>query len=194
MNMKIVCMGDSLTEGYQIDLSKRWTSVLQKRLNIEIINSGISGDTTGGMLARFKEMVIDHKPSHVIIMGGTNDMFAGVTVEIVKSNILAMTRYARYHGIMAIIGIPTPYCLERLSPAQQIGSELSRAKRIDHMRSELRQYFIEDGLPVIEIGQGLVAEDYLSDALHPNEIGHHKMMENIKVLIERIIDENTTHR
>lgn len=68
--MKIVCIGDSLTEGYQMDLSKRWTDVLQEKLDIEIINSGICGDTTGGMLARFKEMVIDHKPTHVIIMGG----------------------------------------------------------------------------------------------------------------------------
>jgi lysophospholipase L1-like esterase len=69
---KIVCMGDSLTEGYMIDLSQRWSEVLKKSLGIDLLNSGISGDTTGGMLARFKPMVIDHHPTHVIIM--TNDV------------------------------------------------------------------------------------------------------------------------
>lgn len=192
--MKIVCIGDSLTEGYQIDLSKRWTDVLERKLGIEIINSGICGDTTAGMLARFKEMVIDHKPSHVIIMGGTNDTFAGLKAEIIKSNILAMTRYAKYHGITAVIAVPTPYFLEGLNLSKELQGESDLARAIEDMRCQVKQYFIEDGLRVIEIGQGLGAEDYLDDGLHPNEIGHQKMMENVKVIIERIIDENTTHR
>ncbi|MBN2899757.1 MAG: hypothetical protein JXO44_13390, partial [Clostridia bacterium] len=99
--MKLVCLGDSLTEGYQMDLTKRWTNELHKSMGIEVINSGICGDTTNGMLARFKAMVIDHEPTHVVIMGGTNDMILDVPLVTIKSNIKAMTRYARYHGIEA---------------------------------------------------------------------------------------------
>ncbi|MFT6707865.1 MAG: acyl-CoA thioesterase-1, partial [Flavobacteriales bacterium] len=52
---KLVTLGDSLTEGYNIDKLKRWTKLLHQKHNLEIINSGISGDTTTGMLSRFSE-------------------------------------------------------------------------------------------------------------------------------------------
>ena len=68
-------MGDSLTEGYGIPQHTRWSNLLANETGLPIINSGISGDTTAGMLARFKPMVLDHQPSHVIIMGGTNDIY-----------------------------------------------------------------------------------------------------------------------
>ncbi len=108
-NTKIVCIGDSLTAGYGLEPNENWPFLLAKELKIEVINSGISGDTTSGMLARFKAMVIDHKPTHTIIMGGTNDLSLNLTDEQILSNILAMTRYARHHNIETIIGIPTPF-------------------------------------------------------------------------------------
>lgn len=64
---KIVCIGDSLTEGYGLDKNMAWPALLQNRLNITVVNSGISGDTTSGMLARFYPDVIQHRPTHVII-------------------------------------------------------------------------------------------------------------------------------
>lgn len=184
--MKLVCIGDSLTEGYQIDLSKRWTDALASVLEMDVVNSGICGDTTAGMLARFKTMVIDHDPSHVLIMGGTNDMMCGVAVEAVKSNILAMTRYAKHHGIQAVIGIPTPYYVELLPEDEQIAVEDQLAESIEVMRDELRLFFMEDGLPIIEFGEALSLSDYLSDGCHPNEEGHYKMMLTVKDYIEEI--------
>ncbi|MHA1719447.1 MAG: GDSL-type esterase/lipase family protein, partial [Promethearchaeota archaeon] len=85
---KLVCLGDSLTEGYDIDLNQRWSDLLKENFNFEIINSGISGDTTSGMLARFHQMVVIHKPSHVIIMGGTNDLSMNLGDEAILCNIL----------------------------------------------------------------------------------------------------------
>ncbi len=185
--MKIVCIGDSLTEGYQMNLSRRWTDVLSETVKIEVINSGICGDTTGGMLARFKAMVLDHEPSHVLIMGGTNDMMVGVTIETIKSNILAMTRYARHHGIQAIIGIPTAYYVELLSPSNQTERELALGRRIEHMRNEIRLFVVEDGLPIIEFGENLTMADYLDDGCHPNEEGHYKMMLSVKTYVEALV-------
>lgn len=74
-DISIACMGDSLTEGYLISEKSCWPSLLDKETGLKIINCGICGDTTGGMLARFYEMVIVPKPNYVIIMGGTNDIW-----------------------------------------------------------------------------------------------------------------------
>ena len=87
--MKLVCLGDSLTEGYEIDNNKSWTELLQKELNVEVINAGISGDTTSGMLARCEKLLLEHQPSHLIIFGGTNDLWFGLKDEFILSNIHA---------------------------------------------------------------------------------------------------------
>ena len=48
--MKLICIGDSLTFGYGVRPSQRWTRLCAQETGGEIVNEGISGDTTGGML------------------------------------------------------------------------------------------------------------------------------------------------
>ncbi|MCG8484577.1 MAG: GDSL-type esterase/lipase family protein [Clostridia bacterium] len=79
--MKIVCIGDSLTSGYGVKKSEAWTSIVEEKYGIEMINKGISGDTTTGMLARFYKDVVEHKPMYVMLMGGINDLEMGRTLE-----------------------------------------------------------------------------------------------------------------
>lgn len=93
---KVVCIGDSLTEGYGIQEHERWSNLVADQSEIEIINSGISGDTSAGMLSRFNKMVIKLNPTHVIITGGTNDLLLNIPDNQIIANILAMTRYARH--------------------------------------------------------------------------------------------------
>jgi hypothetical protein len=77
IKMKIVCLGDSLTYGYGVEKNNRWTQLIKSELNAEIINKGINGDTTAGMLMRSYNDIIKDYPTHSIIMGGTNDFLAG---------------------------------------------------------------------------------------------------------------------
>ena len=106
--MKLLCLGDSLTEGYEINVDVRWTNLLQEDLSTEIVNCGISGDTTTGMLARCERLLLKHQPTHIIIFGGTNDLWFGLKDEFILSNIHAMRRQSKYHNIESIVGIPTP--------------------------------------------------------------------------------------
>jgi lysophospholipase L1-like esterase len=48
---RIICHGDSLTEGKDIEAAYRWPSLLQNALGTEVINTGIGGDTTAGLLS-----------------------------------------------------------------------------------------------------------------------------------------------
>jgi acyl-CoA thioesterase-1 len=77
----IVCFGDSLTEGYgasipgQVDKSKSYPAFLQSKVRVPVINTGISGDTAAGGLARVERDVLSHDPQAVIILLGANDFF-----------------------------------------------------------------------------------------------------------------------
>lgn len=51
--MKIVCLGDSLTYGYGVPRKDGWVSLAAQATGHTLVNKGVSGDTTGGMLARF---------------------------------------------------------------------------------------------------------------------------------------------
>ena len=176
-------MGDSLTEGYGIEASKRWTDILASEIGIKVINSGISGDTTTGMLARFGSMVIDLAPTHCIIMGGTNDVSHGLQTELILSNIRVMTRRARHHGIKSIIGLPTPILADEQLLGSMYAPMLEFAHLMEVFTARLRQFAEEDGQPLIDFGQGMIQEHFLPDGVHPNEQGHTLMARNAQTVI-----------
>lgn len=185
---KIVCMGDSLTEGYGLDPAQRWTNLLQEDIGIECINSGISGDTTAGMLARFYPMVIAHQPTHVILFGGTNDVSLKLSQETILSNIITMARQARHNQIKPIIAIPTPFFII----GQYLESEIflepqSFYKQIILLQENLQQLALEKGIPVIDFSFGMKANFFMEDGVHPNETGHRLMKEIAKNALANLI-------
>lgn len=187
---KLICLGDSLTEGYGIDLSKRWTDLLKNELNIKIVNKGISGDTTAGMLARFQTMVVDLKPSHVIIFGGTNDISLGLKNNVILSNIVAMVKLALYHNIKPIIGVPTS-CFEsknlKSSNSKLYLSSKKMIKRVQKFQEIIKEFAIDRELEYIDFSKSLTSSDYIEDKIHPNNNGHVKMMINVKDLLKNSI-------
>ena len=77
----IVCFGDSLTEGFGattpffVDIKNSYPAFLQKKVIAEIVNAGISGDTSTGALARLDKDVLSYDPRAVVILLGANDFF-----------------------------------------------------------------------------------------------------------------------
>jgi lysophospholipase L1-like esterase len=185
---KIVCMGDSLTEGYQIKPGSCWPSLLNAEPNLEIINSGICGDTTAGMLSRFQQMVISHQPDYVIIMGGTNDIWFNTPDSQIIGNILAMTRHARHHKIQSIIGIPTTFYLPEVSDEEHFFMDLKGMKlRLTEYENILRKFIYDDKQPMIDFSRNINSALFLEDGLHPNEAGHAVMAKNAKQSLIKIL-------
>ena len=171
-------MGDSLTEGYGIKPNTEWPHLLKQ--HFPTVNAGISGDTTAGMLSRFHPMVIDEKPSHVIIMGGTNDCSFNLPIDAIISNMMAMTKLARHHGIESIIGLPTKCFLEIHHDFNDLFiSYRSFVERLESFRIKMRKMAEMKDLIVIDFALGLRSEHYLKDGVHPNEHGHKVMYENV---------------
>ena len=191
---KIICIGDSLTEGYGIPEGSCWPDLLDQKMDQEIINCGICGDTTGGMLARFYEMVIVQKPNYVIIMGGTNDLWFDIPNNQIIGNILAMTRHARHHQIQSIIGIPTPYYLPQIDDGGRMFMDLKGLdRRLKEYHTSLIKFISDDQQPFIDVSKNMHPALFLEDGLHPNQEGHKMMAEVAKKSLEFILSKQQTN-
>lgn len=101
-NYRIVCFGDSLTEGMSavtpgsVDRTKSYPAYFQEKVTADVINSGVSGDTTDDALARIQSDLLDKDPDIVIICLGANDFLNSdaadldATLATIKTNIISM--------------------------------------------------------------------------------------------------------
>ncbi|MEL7648017.1 MAG: GDSL-type esterase/lipase family protein [Sedimentibacter sp.] len=182
--MKIVCLGDSLTYGFGVKRSKIWTKLAQDKLGYEIINEGVNGDTSGGMLSRFHYSVYQKQPDAVFIMGGVNDLIVGADIGVVKANIMSMAHQSAARYIDPIIGIPTKIDLENI---RQDWADFADFTLVAEEVSKYRLWIMEfcktfnfkyiDFYSEFEKSAGVFAGDYYMDGLHLNEQGNAIMAE-----------------
>jgi acyl-CoA thioesterase-1 len=89
--VRILAFGDSLTAGYGLAAEDGFTVQLQQTLqenghNVEIINGGVSGDTSTGGLARL-EWALSDNPDGVILELGANDGLRGIDPKLTQANL-----------------------------------------------------------------------------------------------------------
>jgi acyl-CoA thioesterase-1 len=104
---RIVALGDSLTSGRGIGSARAYPAVLQSRLDdggydYEVVNAGVSGDTTARALRRYRD-ALRGDVKILIIALGANDGLRGVPVEQLKSNLSAMIQEAQRRGIRVVL-------------------------------------------------------------------------------------------
>lgn len=87
---KILLLGDSLSAAYNIPWDKGWVQQLQQELRdeVEIINASVSGETTGGGLARLPKLLEAHQPDRVIVELGGNDGLRGYPLSVIRKNLI----------------------------------------------------------------------------------------------------------
>ncbi|HEX3030798.1 MAG TPA: GDSL-type esterase/lipase family protein [Bacillota bacterium] len=173
---KIVAIGDSITYGYPYSPRESWTWLAFNAQGICCLNKGEPGETSGEMRARFTSDVILEEPSHVIIMGGTNDSFYNLSLEIVCNNIDRMCQQAVSKGITPIVGIPIPV------------NEQPAEAWMQQYRTWLRTYANRMGFQQLDFYQavvdqetGWIAAEYHDDGVHPNLAGYQKMASIVKL-------------
>ena len=106
MSKKYVFLGDSLVFGYGIPKRDNWVNLLQDTFNLNIINKGINGNSTTDMLYRFTDDVILNEPNITFIMGGTNDLLLGHSIDTIIKSIELMIKDLISIDSDIIIGIP----------------------------------------------------------------------------------------
>lgn len=96
----ILVMGDSISAAYGIQREEGWVTLLENRLAADnakwqVVNASISGETTGGGLARLPMALDTYSPRLVIIELGGNDGLRGYPIQKIHDNLLAMVKLAQ---------------------------------------------------------------------------------------------------
>ncbi len=71
--MKIVFIGNSIINGFPYDRNQEFVSLYREASGNEVINKGVNGDTVHGIIRRFSQDVLAHKPDVAVILTGTNE-------------------------------------------------------------------------------------------------------------------------
>lgn len=101
-------MGDSLSAGYGIRPEQAWPSLLQGRLNelrldYNVANLSISGETSAGGRSRFAAALKEHKPAVVILALGANDGLRGLPLKQMSGNLETMISSAKKSGARVLL-------------------------------------------------------------------------------------------
>jgi acyl-CoA thioesterase-1 len=104
---RIVALGDSLTSGRGIGKADAYPAVLQERLenegyNYQMVNAGVSGDTTGRALRRFQDALVGDVRILIVALGA-NDGLRGASVDQVKSNLSVIIEEAQRRNIAVVL-------------------------------------------------------------------------------------------
>ena len=177
---RIVLVGDSITEG--------WTEFNPEFFQENnMINRGISGQTTPQMLIRLKQDAVQLNPRIIIINGGTNDIWGNTgpsTPEMNIDNLCSMAEIVAKNDIRV--------ALSTILPVYQYPDRndiIDPPKTISLINSVLQGYCKKNGLTFLDYFSPMADEkkglrsDYGADGVHPNKQGY-SVMEH--VLIESI--------
>ncbi|MDO8705925.1 MAG: arylesterase [Sulfuricaulis sp.] len=110
----LLVVGDSLSAAYGMDVNSGWVALLGQRLireklDYQVVNASISGDTTANGLARLPRLLAEHQPEIVLIELGGNDGLRGLSLAQMKHNITAMVKKAKsIHARVLLIGMQLP--------------------------------------------------------------------------------------
>ena len=184
---KILILGDSLTEGFGVDESDAYPSLLEEKLNnklhlktgikYKIINGGISGSTTSGGVARI-EWFLKSKPDFLILALGGNDGLRGIPIEKIKENLEKVVWAAKKNNIPTVLAgmkIPPNYGLEYSNSFSQLFPTIS-----DTFNIPLIPFLLE--------GVGGNPEMNLPDRIHPNAKGHKLICEIVFRALEKLLE------
>jgi acyl-CoA thioesterase-1 len=112
--VRIVALGDSLTAGYGLPQDEGFVPVLQGWLDaagveVEMVNAGVSGDTTAGGLARLGWSLDAEVDAMIVALGG-NDLLRAIPPESSRANLDAiLDEVAAERGLpVLLIGLESP--------------------------------------------------------------------------------------
>ncbi|HJS15848.1 arylesterase [Rheinheimera faecalis] len=159
----LLILGDSLSAGYGLSQQQSWVHLLQQKLdqqdsNWTLVNASISGETSGGGLARLPALLEQHKPDYVLIELGANDGLRGFPVPQLESNLNAMVTQINQQQSKAVlmqIRIPPNYGPRYTKLFTDLYPKISKEQQIP-----LWPFFME----TIALKQQWMQ----ADGLHPN--------------------------
>jgi acyl-CoA thioesterase-1 len=181
--LKLLALGTSLTQGYNLPPGTDYCAVLQARLrakgyDVSVINAGVSGDTSDGGLARL-DWLLEDPVDGVLVELGSNDALRAFDPAIPEKNIDAILgKLAARHIPVLLAGMKAPPNMGSSYVAKFDAIYPALAKKHGVL---FYPFFLE----------GVAAQPKLNqaDGMHPNEKGSQVIVTNILPSVEKLIEQ-----
>jgi hypothetical protein len=104
----ILVFGDSISAGYGLQQGEGWVALLEQRIQLDkldyqVVNASISGETTLGGLNRIPAALTEHQPAVVIVALGGNDGLRGNPLEEIRRNLIGIVAACRAAGAKVVV-------------------------------------------------------------------------------------------
>ena len=185
---RIVVLGDSLTAGLGLPMERAYPSLLERRLNeaglhYEVVNAGVSGDTSAGGLSRLDWSLQGDVRILIVALGG-NDALRALPVDQLKRNLAQIIERAEARGVTVILAgmeAPTNWGREY---------DVSFHKVYPALAQQYHVAFVPFLL------QGVAGSDALNqrDGIHPTEAGARIVADNVWAVLKPIAEQDQQKR
>jgi len=180
----IIALGDSLTAGQGVAEEEAYPAVLEEKLqqsgyNWQVINAGISGETSSGALTRI-DWIIAQQPDIVILETGANDGMRGIPTWLIKDNINQAVQLLKEADVEVVLA--GMQMLQNLGPdyTKQFGAVYPAVA--EEQKIILIPFFLEQvaGTPSLN----------LPDFIHPTPAGHRIVAQTVYPFVIKAIQES----
>lgn len=181
---RLLVLGDSLSAAYGIEVQQGWVSLLEQRVAAKyphkVINASVSGETTGGGLARLPALLEQHKPELVIVELGGNDGLRGYPLNVMQQQLVDIIEKSRAAGAtVVLVGMQIP---------PNYGPRYTN--RFRDIYKELAEKF---ELPLVEFLLDGVATDTAlmqRDGIHPTAAAQEKILDNVWPVLQPLLENS----
>jgi len=182
---RIVALGDSLTAGYGLVESQSYPSLLQAKLDadgyqFEVVNAGVSGDTSAGGLRRV-DWALEGDVRVLVLALGANDGLRGLSVQEMQQNLSAIIAKARQKNAVVILAgmeAPPNYGQEYATAFRQAYREVAQRDRVLFI-----PFLLDKVAGLSALNQG--------DGIHPNEQGTRIVADTVWAVLRPLLDQMT---
>jgi len=180
---KIVALGDSLTAGYGLLEMQAYPALLQKKLDQdgygwEVVNAGVSGDTSAAGLQRLDWTLQQQNVRVLIVELGANDGLRGLPVDYMKGNLAGIIEKAQARGISVLLAgmeAPPNYGPEYAASFRRVYRELAKQYNVT-----LVPFMLDKVAGISTLNQ--------ADGIHPNIEGTQIVADTIWHALRPIVD------
>ncbi len=179
----VVFFGDSLTAGLGLDPDEAFPALIQKKIDAagihaQVVNAGLSGETTAGGLRRLN-WILRQKMDVFVIELGANDGLGGIPPEASRGNLQTIIdrvreKYPQAAIVLAGMKLPTNLGPEHTAKFAAIYPELAQANHL-----ALIPFLLADVGGIPSLNQ--------ADGIHPTAKGHQIVAENVWAVLKPLL-------
>ena len=165
----MLALGDSLTSGVGATAETAYPAVLARLTGWNVVNGGVSGDTSAQALAREPALLAEHQPKLVIVSIGGNDFLRKLPESDTRTHVHAICRQALDAGAQVLL-----VAVPRATLAAALG-QMTDHPLYAEVAKDLKIPLVRDAW-----GEVLSKPELRSDTVHANARGYEQFARSVR--------------